>query len=448
MASDQGFGALLRELRRRAGLTQEELAVRAAIGVRTVRDLERGRAARPQRTTADLLARALGLAGADHDGFLAAARSRPAGTPFLRSAPTDDLIGRDTDIAELTASLADPAGPRGVTLVGAAGVGKTSLAAVVARRLAGAYPGGVAGVAVADGVTAAELTGGLLAGFGVSRPEELAGPGAARVAEPGGAPVLLFVDALDRAPSVAAEVLAELLAEVPQLRFLATGRAAAGLDGERVRTVLPLAMPPGGSVTGTVGELMTYPAIGLFLERLGRVRRSHLAPDELVPLVALVRRLGGVPLAIELAAARGRVLTVPEILASYAEAPVTHPASAEPGVIALPVVVGETYRLLAPAEQRALRLLATFRQRWSRESAEALLTTSDNPGGEVVHLLDRLVALGLLNVSGDPGVRFRLPSAVRDYALARAAVEGELADDRFRHAGAPAGRPAAEADMP
>src|SRR5690349_6830899 len=98
MASDQGFGVLLRNHRRRVGLTQVELADRAAIGVRTVRDLERGRASRPQRTTAELLVRALGLTGSDREVFVTAARGRltphPRDTPFLRSAPTDDLIGR------------------------------------------------------------------------------------------------------------------------------------------------------------------------------------------------------------------------------------------------------------------------------------------------------------------------------------------------------------------
>src|ERR1700759_4049604 len=94
-----GFAAVLRRHRLRAGLTQEELAARAAVGVRTVRDLERGRANRPQRTTVELLAAALGLAAADREGFLAAARGQAPEealppTSFLRMPPTVDLVGR------------------------------------------------------------------------------------------------------------------------------------------------------------------------------------------------------------------------------------------------------------------------------------------------------------------------------------------------------------------
>src|SRR3978361_1924075 len=128
MASDEGadpsgpgFDAVLRRHRVRAGLTQEELAVRAAIGVRTVRDLERGRASRPQRTTVELLAAALQLTGGGQDQFHAPARGQltqaAPETRFTRLPPAGDLIGRDADVAELVALLTDPSpdGPRGVT---------------------------------------------------------------------------------------------------------------------------------------------------------------------------------------------------------------------------------------------------------------------------------------------------------------------------------------------
>ncbi|GAA2680683.1 helix-turn-helix domain-containing protein [Actinoplanes palleronii] len=450
MASDQrprhGFGAVLRDHRRRAGLTQEELAARAAIGVRTVRDLEHGRASRPQRTTAELLAQALGLSGSDQAAFLAAARGRPADevlvdsaltgvsghsapTPFLRTPPTDELIGRDADLAGILARLsadggsnATDGGPRGVTLVGVAGVGKSSLAMAATHRLAGGYPGGVAAVVVPDDATAGELLDGVAIGFGATAPGLLAG-------HLGDRPALLLVDGVDRAPEVVAEVLATLLEQIPRLRFLATARRArepatvlTGERGELIQPVAPLAAPPPMSQAETVDELIPYPAVGLFLERLGRVRRTRLAPHEIAPLAALVRRLGGLPLAIELAAARGRVLSVSEILTYYAEP-----------VAPLRAVVAESYRLLSPVEQRALRVWSVFRHRWSRGLGEALLDTSDDDRVDVVHMLDRLIALGLLTVSGDDVVRFRLPAAVRDFATGEAAAAGEWEDARKRY---------------
>src|SRR3954453_9138300 len=108
-----GFDAVLRSYRLRAKLTQDELAAAAGVGVRTVRDLERGRASRPQRTTVELLAAALGLAAAEREAFLAAARGQAPDealppTAFLRMAPSVDLVGRDDDVEELSASLAAP----------------------------------------------------------------------------------------------------------------------------------------------------------------------------------------------------------------------------------------------------------------------------------------------------------------------------------------------------
>ncbi|MDY7088112.1 MAG: helix-turn-helix domain-containing protein [Actinomycetota bacterium] len=431
-APDQGvsgFDAVLRRERQRARLTQEELASRAAVGVRTVRDLERGRASRPQRTTVELLAAALGLSGADREAFLAAARGQSTedGLPptgFLRVLPTIELIGRDDDLAEMTAQLTAPDGPRGTTLVGLAGVGKTSLGFVAAHRAAAAYPGGVAGIVVTDGATVGEMLGSIAAEFGVGRPDDLPAHFAGRAA-------LVFVDAVERSADATAEMLTRLLERLPTLRFLATGRHPIGLPAERVWPLAPLTAPP-PDTAGTLADVAAYPAVALFLERLGQVRHTEPEPDEIAPLATLVRRLGGLPLAIELAAARGRVLTIPEILDRYGDRvlDLDRPGSGEP-LVSLRDAVAASYRLLNAEEQRELRRLAMFRYRWSIGLAEQLI---DNPRADVVHLLDRLLELGLLSVRGRRTFRFRLLDVVRDYAAERAAAEGELDDNRRRHA--------------
>jgi predicted ATPase/DNA-binding XRE family transcriptional regulator len=427
-----GFDVVLRRHRLRANLTQDELAARAHVGVRTVRDLERGRVARPQRTTAELLADALGLTGTDRDAFLAAARSQApdrhqvpapdrhqvaAPAPpsrFVPLPPAAELIGRDADLAELAELLtARPPGSRGITLVGLAGVGKTALALRLSHHIAAAHPGGVAGIVVIEGFTAGEILGMVAAVFGAGRAEDLP----SRFA---GASGVLVIDAVERAPDAVADALSWLLERVPTLRFLATGRHPVGLADERVWPVAPLVVPDG---------------VELFLDRLARVRRTPPDPEEAAALTPLVRRLGGMPLAIELAAARGRVLTVPEILDRYGDRVLDLAGRPGDAVVSLRDAVAASYRLLAPAEQHALRRLAMFRFRWSLALAEQMA----GDGVDVVHLLDRLLELGLLGVQGRRAFRFRLLDVVRDYAAERAAAEGELAAGRRRHASVLAG---------
>ncbi|MFD0519176.1 ATP-binding protein [Paractinoplanes durhamensis] len=342
--------------------------------------------------------------------------------------PTIELIGRDDDAAELVARLSDSDGPRGVTLVGIAGVGKTSLGLVVSHRAATAYPGGVAGIVITEGLSVGEMLSGIAAVFGVGRADDLTGHFAGRAA-------LLFVDGVERAPETGAEALSRLLDQLPAMRFLATGRHPVGLPAERVWPLAPLVAPP-PETANTIAAISAYPAVGLFLDRLGRVRHTELEPDEIEPLATLVRRLGGIPLAIELAAARGRVLTIPEILERYGDRvlDLDRPAGAPDGVVSLRDAVAASYRLLNAGEQHALRRLAMFRYRWSLALAEQITEGTQTDGADVVHLLDRLLELGLLNVRGRRTFRFRLLDVVRDYSAERAAAADELTDARRRHA--------------
>ncbi|MDG4834666.1 helix-turn-helix domain-containing protein [Solwaraspora sp. WMMD1047] len=557
-----GFSDLLRTRRRQAGLTQAELAERAGVGVRTVRDLERGRSQRPQRTTVELLAAALGMAGSDRSEFAAAARrsgpgsidgyprdggatglrsTAPAGNPAPPPGGSDgpgeggpgeggpdgggsggggsggggsggggevaggpaggrpgggrrvgggsagigpgaraglglpvpgELIGRDGDVAEVAAALTgtgvpgpgfteDPA-PAVVSLVGLAGVGKTCLALAVAHRLAEWHPGGIAGIVITEESTESDVLSATATVFGVGRAADLP----ERLAD---APCLLLVDAVERSPGAVAEALQWLVRTAPGLRVLTTGRHPVGLPGELVWPVAPLEVPPADIAT-ELSEVARYPAAELLLARLRQVRREPPQPDEVPALIGLVRRLGGLPLAIELAAARGNILDLNEILGRYgnrvldlARPPVARAAVA----LTLRDAVAASYRLLAPDERAAVRRLAVFRNRWSLELAEEMLAeedgappavgraatsdplTADPPapgrGGlpgppalgrdvDPVPLLDRLLALGLLSARGATQFRFRLVDVVRDFAAERAAANGELAAIRRRHA--------------
>ncbi|MDG4806977.1 helix-turn-helix domain-containing protein [Micromonospora sp. WMMD1120] len=462
---------LLRGHRRAAGLTQAELAFRAGVGVRTVRDLERGRSNRPQRTTVELLAGALALTGVSRAAFLVAARG--AGTessspetgstafavsgsqtteavpvsPPVALPPPVALIGRERDLTELTGMLAAERGPRLVSLVGLAGVGKTALATSVAHLVASAYPAGVAGVLIGEGSDGPDVLVASMSVLGGARLPEL-------VARLAGRPALLVMDAVERAPGPVAATLHQLIGAVPALRVLATGRHPVGLSGERVWPVTPLDVPPPDAEHDGPSAHEASPAVELFTARLAQVRREPPTPDELPALAALVRRLGGLPLAIELMAARGRLLDLTELLDRYGDRVLdlaTKEMSAHPGwdvpenhradgtvAVTLRDAVAFSYRLLAPNERAALRQLAVFGNRWSVELAEEMLADEGDPDGTVaidpVPLLDRFVELGLLSVRGAGAFRFRLLDAVRDYAVEQAAGAGELPGIRRRHA--------------
>jgi predicted ATPase/DNA-binding XRE family transcriptional regulator len=456
------FAALLRDARMTAGLTQEELAAKAGVGVRTVRDLERGRAARPQRTTVDLLAVALGLEGEEWVRFATAARGQsgspgrdpaalPGGSgaipgPGLLSVPAamagdqagpgptgpggpaatrpptlalpapTRLIGRDRDVAAVAALLKTPGV---VTLVGLAGVGKTSVGIAVLHRVAPRFPAGVAGITVTDGASEADLLAAIASVFGVGRAADIP-------ARLHGAPALLMVDGVEQSGAVA-EAVPWLCRHAPELRVLATGRRRLDVPTERVFHVEPLEVPPENR-SMDVANLIRYPAAALFLARLSEVRREPVTDDEAEAFATLVQRLSGLPLALELAAARGRILDGGELLGRYGDRLLD--LGGEDPSRGLREAVAGSYGLLDSAAGHALRQLATFRGRWSVELAEDILAG----GGDPIAVLDRLVGLGLVTVGGSGPFRFRLLDVVREFALEEAERRGELSAARHQHA--------------
>jgi len=479
----------LRTHRRAAGLTQAELAERAGIGVRTLRELERGRVARPQRGTVTLLADALGLAGGPLETFVDAARSgtdlpEPAGPPVAaprsddsprvaagsgvpgevrvprqRSAailhdltgwsaspagpasplaavpPRPDVVGRDFELDQL-GELIGTAGV--ITLTGLAGVGKTCLALAVVHDCAARFPGGVSGMAISDDTPRDDVLAAVAAVFEVARAVDLIGRYAGRSA-------LVLLDSADRSPRGAAEAVRWLRSRVPNLTILVTSRHPLGVPGEVHRRVEPLDVPPAPDEAELdVAALRSYPAVALFLSRLRQVRPEPVLDSDGPVLAELVRRLGGLPLALELAAARGRVLGLPDLLGRYRYRVLDLGAVAPEGET-LREALAASYRLLEPDQQAALRRLSVFRGRWSLDLAEDLLGDPADAAGspvaalpgphrDVEAVLDRLVALGLLNVRPATELRFRLLDMVRDFAAEECARHGETAVARSSHA--------------
>jgi len=450
------FATLLRALRIKAGLTQQELADRAGIGVRTVRELERARVARPQRGTVGLLADAFGLTGVTRHGFVAAGRSvrvvrSPAGSaessvrPGARPAgqltgqverlagQVERITGRGDDLAELAGLLG--AG-QSVALVGLGGVGKTCLARAVATSSAERFPGGVAllapdpvgGRSVIRAVDSLEvLVGSMASAFGVDGLADLA----RRCAD---APALLVVDGAEGA-GAAGPAVAALHARVPSLRFLITSRRPLDLPGVLDWQVDPLEVPPAGA-PAEISALRKYSAVELFEARLAQVRVRPLADREGPTLVELVRRLSGLPLAIELAAACGGVAELADLSNRYRDRELEL-APTSSGRLTLRAAIAGSCELLDPATWRALRRLSVLRGAWSLDLAGELL--DDLPNVDPERVLDRLVWHGMVRLTGvgrSSGLRagsgpFRSPRAFG------------LAEDRSGDSGGDSGQRAA-----
>ena len=275
-------------------------------------------------------------------------------------ASTTSLVGREHDIDEVV-SLAERPEVRLITLTGPGGIGKTRLAVAAAQRLRNHFPGGTAFVPLA----AVSNPGLLLASIGQAVGSDLTGtrsPAEALAEQLGDEQWLLILDNLEQLVSAAAD-LGELLTRSAGLEFLVTSRTVLGLAAEREYPVPPLPLPP-DPASATVGELAAAPAVELFVDRARRVRPDFaLTPDNAGAVAEICRRLEGVPLAIELAAARTRLLDPGALLARLArsmDALGTGPVDMPERQRTLRATVEWSVGLLDDSERSLLEIVAIF----------------------------------------------------------------------------------------
>jgi predicted ATPase/class 3 adenylate cyclase len=342
-------------------------------------------------------------------------------TPFL---------GRERAVNEVVALLRSSEA-RLVTLTGPGGTGKTRLALQAAAQLLEDFPDGVYFVPLAA-LRDPELVPSVIA-TALGLREQAGQTPVQAVREALADKRLLLV--LDNVEQVAASApfVGELLATAPDLEVLATSRLPLRLRAEREYPVPPLALPP---ANGTPPEqLLQYEAVRLFVERAQSVRAEFALTAEIAPAVAeITRRLDGLPLAIELAAARVRLLPPTALLARLEKrlplltgGPRDAPARQQ----TLRDAIAWSYDLLTAGEQALFRRLSIFAGGFSLEAAEAVA----NPGGEldVLDGVDRLSEHSLLRPGADAEPRFTMLETIREYGLEQLAQSGEAEAARRAH---------------
>ncbi|HEU4919483.1 MAG TPA: LuxR C-terminal-related transcriptional regulator [Candidatus Limnocylindrales bacterium] len=445
------FGDLLRQHREAAGLTQEELAERAGLTAKGISALERGERRRPYPATVRAIADALHVNEADRAALIASVPSRapvqhppssPMETPGSRLPPESaaPLYGRDAELELLRDQLLAPE-VRLMTVVGPGGVGKTRLATAAARSLAAvdAFAHGVwfvdlspltepSHVIPATARTLGALDAGATAGI-----EALA-------AFLAGRRCLLVLDNFEQVLSAATD-LGGLIASSPELTVLVTSREPLRLRWERTLPLQPLALPDVRHLP-PVEDLARVPAVALFVERArASAPAFELSDANAAPVAELCVRLDGLPLAIELVAARAaqfgpaatldrlaRRLPVPG--AAMRDAPVRQRS--------LRATLEWSLDLLEPAERTLFRRLAVFAGGWDLAAAGAVAgdVLPDVLGG-LTSLADKSLIVVeptamSATASGEP--RFRMLDTARSVALDLLEASGDEPTVRRAHA--------------
>jgi predicted ATPase/DNA-binding NarL/FixJ family response regulator len=379
-----------------------------------------------------------------------------AAVPGNLPAEPNSFVGRERDLTELVAILGRV---RALTLCGPGGIGKTRLALRLGAMLGSAFADGVwmadladaevAGLAAARTAAAGQQPGDRIvpvvsAALGIrAEPDRPLADTLAEALRPRSA--LLILDTCEHVVQGCAELVHRLLGASPRLRVIATSREPLGVGGEIIWRVPPLGLPPADAGVPPADAVLPAreviarsEAVRLFVERAAAARPGFaLTAANHVAVAGICRTLDGVPLAIELAAARVRALSPQQIadrLADRFELLAIGDRTAPPRLQTLRAAVQWSYELLAPQERLLLSRLSVFHG-WNLEMAERVCADQRIPVGDVLALLRALIDKSLVSADTEAAgdARYRLLDTVRELAAEQARAIGELPALRVKH---------------
>jgi predicted ATPase/tRNA A-37 threonylcarbamoyl transferase component Bud32 len=345
-------------------------------------------------------------------------------------APATPLLGREELISSAMAALQGPT--RVLTITGVGGTGKTRFAIEMFVRLSDAYAGGAAFVSLAAVTAASEVMPAIATALDIAEAPGRS-PMDAVVTVVGERRVLLVLDNLEQVVD-AAEDIATLVSRCPQLQVVATSRRPLKIGAERELVLPPLDVPPAGMTDPA--DLMQYPSVVLFVQRAGKVKGGFaLSAASAASVAGICRSLDGLPLALELAAARVRILE-PAALLQRLDHALDLLTSGDRDLPlrqrTLRATISWSYSLLSPDEQRLLRRLSVFHEGWTFDALEQVCY-DDADRFRALDELESLVEKGLVRVIDD-GSRYSLLETIRAFAAEQLHAGGEVDAVRDAHA--------------
>jgi predicted ATPase/transcriptional regulator with XRE-family HTH domain len=437
---EASFGEWLKRQRKAAGLTQEQLAQQLSCSTITLRKIE-AEERRPSSQIVERLAEIFNIPSNEQTAFLRFARGDWKSMPSAESeeapwrlssvAPRSNLpvsltslIGREQEIAGVREYLANPS-TRLVTLIGPPGIGKTSLSLEVARKSIHDFADGIFFVPLAslDDPNLIALTIIQVLGFVETKHHQAIEQLKNGIRDKR---MLLVMDNLEHIIEDTAPIVSQLLVSCPLLKILATSREALRVPGEWLYPVPTLAVPTETSSVD-LEKALQFSALTLFVERARAVQPDFaLNADNIKDVVNICNQLDGLPLAIELIAARIRLMS-PQFLLSRLSSQFVLSADGMRAVSArqktLQNAIGWSYRLLSEEEQKLFMRLSVFSSGFTLEAAEAIFSrtvTKRSISNLITSLLDKSLLQRVSNDWGGP--RFTMLVTIQQFAL-----------DRLRH---------------